>query len=71
MSIWKSLADPAQFRAEPHKKPVDPADSSAQRVLQQVEIKSLEIADDYDGGGDPYNRTGQFCVVKLNKDDQG
>lgn len=29
-----------------------------------VRVMSLEIVDD-DLGGDPYNRTGQFCVPEL------
>ena len=35
---------------------------------RQVQVLSLEI--DEDQGGDPYNRTGQFCVVDLKNKDQ-
>lgn len=35
---------------------------------RDVEVVSLEIADD-DLGGDPYNRTGTHCVLKV--DDNG
>jgi hypothetical protein len=33
-------------------------------AIEAVEIVSLEIAEDPDAGGDPYNRTGSFCVIK-------
>lgn len=31
---------------------------------RQIDLVSLEIEDD-DAGGDPYNRTGQFCLAAL------
>jgi len=31
---------------------------------QGIEILALNIADELDAGGDPYNRTGSFCIVK-------
>ena len=34
---------------------------------RDVEIVSLEIADD-DFGGDPYNHTGTHCVLKIDDD---
>lgn len=30
---------------------------------KQLQVLSLEIEEDF--GGDPYNRTGQFCIVDL------
>ncbi len=33
---------------------------------QQIELPALEIEDD-NYGGDPYNRTGQFCLADLKK----
>jgi hypothetical protein len=39
-------------------------DTSGVTELQAVEVVSLEIADEFDSGGDPYNRTGSFCVIK-------
>ncbi len=30
---------------------------------RQLQVLSLEIEEDF--GGDPYNRTGQFCIVDL------
>ena len=35
----------------------------------EPEIVSLEIDDNDDFGGDPYNRTGSHCVLKISKDD--
>lgn len=34
----------------------------------QPEVVALEL-DDSDFGGDPYNHTGSFCVLKFDKDD--
>lgn len=33
-----------------------------------VEVIALEIDEDLDLGGDPYNRTGSHCVVEIRKD---
>ena len=33
-----------------------------------VEVVGLEIADDFDLGGDPYNHTGSHCVIEIRKD---
>ena len=35
---------------------------------QDVEVVALEIDEDFDLGGDPYNHTGSHCVVKLRED---
>lgn len=45
-----------------------PGDMSAM-PRQQIELPALEIEDD-DCGGDPYNRTGQFCLADLKKRDR-
>jgi hypothetical protein len=34
----------------------------------EPEVVALEL-DDSDFGGDPYNHTGSFCVLKFDKDD--
>jgi len=34
----------------------------------EPEVVALEI-DDSDYGGDPYNHTGSFCVLKFSQDD--
>lgn len=34
------------------------------KVARDVQIVSLEIVDD-EHGGDPYNRTGSHCIIKL------
>ena len=41
---------------------------SPEMPRQQLELLALEIEQD-DFGGDPYNRTGQFCVEELKKRD--
>lgn len=35
---------------------------------KQLHMLSLEV--DEDSGGDPYNRTGQFCIVALKNKEQ-
>ena len=35
-----------------------------------IEITSLELDTEDDAGGDPYNRTGQFCVPVFDKRDK-
>ena len=42
----------------------DPGTGSTNTVPdRQLEVLSLELEED--AGGDPYNRTGQFCVIDL------
>ena len=40
----------------------------AKKSLKEVKVVSLEIDDNDDFGGDPYNHTGSFCVPKFDKD---
>lgn len=55
-------------RLSPGKIPIEPEAVVQHRFVQDVEITSLEIEKDPDRGSDPYNRTGQFCVVEISKD---
>ncbi len=59
-TVGKGPATPA--RQEPG---IDQDDASQAGAPQGVEILSLDVADDFDTGGDPYNCTGQFCVIKI------
>jgi len=34
------------------------------------DVAGLAIADDLDVGGDPYNCTGQHCIIKADKNSQ-
>ncbi len=34
------------------------------------DVDGLAIADDFDIGGDPYNSTGQHCIVKSDKNQE-
>ena len=43
---------------------MEPNDASQAGRGQGIEILALNIADEFDAGGDPYNRTGSFCIVK-------
>ena len=36
--------------------------------LRGVEVLSLEIDEDFDLGGDPYNRTGSHCIIRIEDD---
>jgi hypothetical protein len=48
---------------------VEPKDASQAGRGQGIEILSLKIADELDAGGDPYNRTGSFCIIKDRDED--
>ena len=43
---------------------MEPNDASQAGRGQGIEILALNIANVFDAGGDPYNRTGSFCIVK-------
>ena len=34
------------------------------------DVESLAIADELDTGGDPYNCTGQHCIIKSDKNEE-
>ena len=34
------------------------------------DVDGLAIADDHDIGGDPYNCTGQHCIIKTDKNQE-
>jgi hypothetical protein len=48
--------------------PVDPAIAEQQKLVSEVEVTSLQIEQDPDIGSDPYNCTGQYCIVDIVKD---
>jgi hypothetical protein len=68
MLIRKNASSDEAVPLAPGKLPVEPAAVMQQRLVQEVEITSLEIEQDPDQGSDPYNRTGQFCIVEKSKD---
>ena len=53
------LAGPSKLRSRP--------DDTASMPQQQIDLLTLELEED--SGGDPYNRTGQFCLAELKKQD--
>lgn len=68
MLIRKNASSDEAAALAAGKLPVEPAAVMQQRLVQKVEITSLEIEQDPDQGSDPYNRTGQFCIVEKSKD---
>ena len=38
------------------------------RPEPEVEVIALEIDEDFDLGGDPYNHTGSHCVINIRED---
>ena len=63
MTIQKTTEElPPQ--ADPSKLQPRPGDT-ASMPQQQIELLTLELEED--SGGDPYNRTGQFCLAELKK----
>lgn len=53
----RAANDPLAPLVHSHQKAV-----KAKQRGEDAEIEALSISDDDDFGGDPYNRTGSFCV---------
>jgi hypothetical protein len=68
MLIRKVSPMVAPVRLSEARLPVDAATSEQRQLVSQVEVTSLQIEQEPDAGSDPYNCTGQFCVVDLAKD---
>lgn len=45
----------------------DADENVSERLLDDVEVTSLSVDDDFDLGGDPYNSTGQFVVLQASR----
>lgn len=45
----------------------DADENVRQQMLDDVEVKSLSVDEDFDLGGDPYNSTGQFVVLQASQ----
>ena len=39
------------------------------KPAKAVDVLNLEIDEDFDLGGDPYNHTGSHCVIELERDE--
>jgi hypothetical protein len=46
---------------------VGEATRSSSRRLSQIAVEALEIAPDYEVDCDPYNRSGQYCVLDIDR----
>ncbi len=67
MSTDKAGTDkPAE---EPIKVIVEQTEDPAKNRSAKVEVLSLSIDENFDLGGDPYNRTGQFVALELKEDE--
>ncbi len=64
MSIQKNSKGEEPAKPTGQEADVEPKDASQAGRGHGIEILSLKIADEPDAGGDPYNRTGSFCIVK-------
>ncbi len=64
MSIQKNSEGEEPAKPTGQETDVEPKDASQAGRGQGIEILSLKIADELDTGGDPYNRTGSFCIIK-------
>ncbi len=69
MSIEKNSLSDEAAKPTGQETGAEQKDASQAGRGQGIEILSLKIADDFDAGGDPYNRTGSFCVIKKRDDD--
>ena len=65
MSIQKDSMNDAPGKADEQDLHVQEDESSVSMSRQGIDVMSLEIAPDMDAGGDPYNRTGSYCVIKV------
>ena len=65
MSTEKEPLKDAPEKADEPELRVDEDESSISMSRQGIDVVSLEIAPDLDSGGDPYNRTGSYCVIKV------
>ena len=64
MDLLMSNEKPAKGKLQPAKEiAVD------ETPVKGVEVLSLRVDDDFDLGGDPYNRTGSHCIIKVEDDD--
>lgn len=62
----ENLVTEATETAGPAQEPV--ADTQLHGEKKGVKVLSLEIDENDDLGGDPYNRTGSFCVPEFSDD---
>ena len=65
MSIKKESLKDEPGQADQPEPGVDEDESSISMSRQGIDVMSLEIAPDLDSGGDPYNRTGSYCIIKI------
>lgn len=59
------MSNEKQIKGKP---PADGKIAVDETPLKGVEVLSLEIDDDFDLGGDPYNRTGSHCIIEIEDD---
>ena len=65
MSTEKESLKDAPGKADEPELRVGEDESSISMSRQGIDVMSLKIAPDLDSGGDPYNRTGSHCVIKI------
>jgi len=65
MSIQKDSVKDTPGKADEQELHVEEDESSISMSRQGIDVMALEIAPDHDSGGDPYNRTGSYCVIKV------
>ncbi len=65
----KSVFDNASERLSQHDLPRESGNAPKRKPGSKIDIRSLEIETNDGVSFDPYNRTGQFCVAKAEKDE--
>ena len=65
----KPVFDNASERLSQHELPQDTGNAPKRRPGLKIDVRSVEIEANDGVSFDPYNRTGQFCVVKAEKDE--
>ena len=65
MSIEKESLKDEPGQADQPESGVDEDESSISMSRQGIDVMSLASAPELDSGGDPYNRTGSYCIIKV------
>lgn len=67
MSTPKTTDNGAAEKRAGRKFRIDDNDDAGQSPLGNIEVTQLKVEQDKDTGCDPYNSTGQFCVIDFER----
>lgn len=67
MSTWKIATDGPEKKRDYQPGAADQIEEAAPALAQKIEITSLELDQDHAEDCDPYNSTGQYCVIDFER----